>query len=110
MLTGSEINEVLNLGAAQARYHKDGYWYDQLHNFPGILIDRNGYIRFETKESYEQCPELRHPETMRTDGRPGTLSVPNKISATRLRISSAMKERSKAFLRSFIASKKVYTP
>jgi hypothetical protein len=81
VLSGSEINRLLKLDAAQARYHKDGYWYDQLHSFPGILIDRDGYLRFETREEYEQSPDLRHPDGNRIDGRPGTLSVPRKISS-----------------------------
>jgi hypothetical protein len=79
-LTGRTLNKELALGAEHPLYHKDGYWYDQLQRFPGVLFDAHGYILFETKESYERCTLLRHPERPRSDGRPGTLSVPNGIS------------------------------
>src|SRR5271156_2595868 len=80
-ITGRRLNRESSLGAAHALYHKDGYWYDQLQRFPGVLFDRNGYVLFSDRETYERCPELRHPEHARADGRPGTLSVPNGISS-----------------------------
>jgi hypothetical protein len=79
-LTGKRLNRELALGAEHARYHKDGYWYDQLHKFPGILFDLNGYISFADIETYQRCPQLRHPDCERSDGRPGTLSVPGGIA------------------------------
>ena len=80
-LTGRTLNREIALGARHALYHKDGYWYDQLQEFPGALFDRDGYVLFNTREAYSGCPHLRHPEHQRTDGRPGTLSVPNGISS-----------------------------
>jgi hypothetical protein len=82
-ITGRKLNRELALGAAHALYHKDGYWYDQLLRFPGVLFDRAGYVLFPDKDSYERCPELRHPEHARADGRPGTLGVPSGISTIR---------------------------
>jgi hypothetical protein len=82
-ITGRKLNERLSLKAAHALFHKDGYWYDQLQDFPGVLFDRNGYVLFPDHKSYEQCAGLRHPEHSRTDGRPGTLVVPNGISGIR---------------------------
>ncbi|MGD0331805.1 MAG: hypothetical protein ABSA90_00965 [Xanthobacteraceae bacterium] len=79
-LTGRKLNKALSLGAEHALYHKDGYWYDQLQRFPGVLFDRHGYVLFRNRDAYERCRELRHPEHKRADGRPGTLSVPNGIS------------------------------
>jgi|ERR1700730_5673440 hypothetical protein len=79
-LTGKLLNRELALGAQQARYHRDGYWYDQLHKFPGVLFDFNGYVSFANLEAYQRCPQLRHPDHDRSDGRPGTLSVPGGIS------------------------------
>lgn len=73
-LTGRGINRDLSLGAEHALYHKDGYWYDQLQRFPGILCDRDGYVFFPNRESYECCHDLRHPPRARGDGRPGTLT------------------------------------
>jgi|ERR1700716_30075 5-methylcytosine-specific restriction protein A len=79
-LTGKRLNRELELGAEHARYHKDGYWYDQLQRFPGILFDSQGYVSFTHQGAYEHCPQLRHPDRKRSDGRPGTLSVPDGIS------------------------------
>jgi len=79
-LTGRRLNREISLGALHALYHKDGYWYDQLQRFPGVLFDRHGYLLFHSRDTYERCRDLRHPENARADGRPGTLSVPNGIS------------------------------
>lgn len=80
-LTGKRINRELGLGAELARYHEKGYWYDQLHQFPGILADISGYVSFANIGAYQRCPQLRHPDRERSDGRPGTLSVPGGISS-----------------------------
>ena len=80
-LTGTKINKELQLGAELARYHEQGYWYDQLHKFPGILADLYGYVTFANGDAYQHCPQLRHPRRPRSDGRPGTLSVPAGISS-----------------------------
>jgi hypothetical protein len=80
-LTGRKLNKELALGAGHALYHKDGYWCDQLRKFPGILFDFNGYVTFANSGVYQRCPQLRHPNRHRSDGRPGTLSVPDGISS-----------------------------
>jgi 5-methylcytosine-specific restriction protein A len=80
-ITGKMLNRELGLGAQHSRYHKDGYWYDKLQDFPGVLFDREGYVLFRTKAAYESCSHLDHPQHPRADGRPGTLSVPNRIHA-----------------------------
>lgn len=80
-VTGSKLNRWLTLGARHARYHKDGYWYDQLQQFPGVLFDKDGFVLFETEAGYLSCAQLRHPNQERSDGRPGTLSVPTGISS-----------------------------
>lgn len=80
-ITGRMLNRELNLGAEHSLYHKDGYWYDELQRFPGVLFDCGGYVLFPTRAAYENCPHLRHPQCARADGRPGTLSVPDRISA-----------------------------
>jgi hypothetical protein len=80
-ITGRRLNKEIALGAHHALYHKDGYWFDQLQQFPGALFDCCGYVFFSTKEAYEKCSYLRHPERPRSDGRPGTLSVPTGISS-----------------------------
>jgi 5-methylcytosine-specific restriction enzyme A len=80
-LPGKRLNSELALGAEHARYHKDGYWYDQLQKFPGVLFDFHGYVSFTSQNAYQHCPQLRHPDRDRSDGRPGTLSVPAGISS-----------------------------
>jgi 5-methylcytosine-specific restriction enzyme A len=80
-LTGRRLNAELTLGAQHALYHKDGYWYDQLRRFPGILFDRQGYVSFASRAAYLGCPQLRHPDRERSDGRAGTLSVPSGIAS-----------------------------
>jgi hypothetical protein len=82
-MTARKLDRELSLHAAHARFHKNGYWYDQLQRFPGILFDRNGYVLFPDRETYEACPNLRHPRRSRSDGRPGTLIVPERISNIR---------------------------
>jgi 5-methylcytosine-specific restriction protein A len=80
-ITGKLLNRELGLEAAHSLYHKDGYWYDVLEEFPGALFDSEGYVIFPNRLAYENCPHLRHPQTARADGRPGTLSVPNRINS-----------------------------
>lgn len=80
-VTGRKLNRELGLGAVHALYHKDGCWYDQLQHFPGVLFDRQGYVRFEDRNAYVACGQLRHPAGERADGRPGTLTVPDGIAA-----------------------------
>jgi 5-methylcytosine-specific restriction protein A len=80
-ITGRALNRELGLGAEHSLYHKDGYWYDELQQFPGVLFDRSGYVVFPTKAAYENSPHLHHPQNPRADGRRGTLSVPSRIYA-----------------------------
>lgn len=52
MRKGAKINQLLSLGAAQPYYFHAGNWYHRLKRFPGVLIDKAGYVRFETEEQY----------------------------------------------------------
>lgn len=58
-MTGSKLNRLLDLKANHARYRKTGDWYHSLTQFPGILFDLNGYVVFETKQDYIQCPQIK---------------------------------------------------
>ena len=80
-LTGKRLNRELALGAEHALFHKDGSWYDQLQKFPGVLFDLNGYVSFADAGAYQRCASLRHPLHQRSDGRPGTLVVPDGIAS-----------------------------
>jgi hypothetical protein len=57
-VTGKLLNEKWGVGALHALYRSDGKSYHWLTHFPGALFDPNGYILFETRESYEKCSEL----------------------------------------------------
>ena len=59
-LTGKSLNRKWKVGAKHALYREDGRWYHHLEQFPGALIDFNGYIVFATKEEYEACEHLMH--------------------------------------------------
>jgi hypothetical protein len=80
-LSGERLNRVWNVGAAHALYHYAGEWYHRLQRFPGAFFDLDGYVRFETREEYERCPELhigRHVNV-----RAGIKSIPGY---TRVRV------------------------
>jgi predicted HNH restriction endonuclease len=47
------------LSVKHALYRKTGDWYHQLGEFPGALLDENGYVIFLTEEEYRNCPQLR---------------------------------------------------
>ena len=52
--TGEEYNRKWGIGAKQARYHKDGHFYELLEKFPATLCDPQGYVLFQTKEEYQR--------------------------------------------------------
>jgi hypothetical protein len=52
-------NNSYGLGAAQARYREDGTWYHPLDQFPGVLFDAGGYVRFESPEEYRHCEYVK---------------------------------------------------
>jgi hypothetical protein len=65
---GRKLNEQLGVRAEHALYREDGRWYEHLVRFPGVLFDLHGYIVFNTKHSYESCPQLRHGVQLNVDG------------------------------------------
>lgn len=56
------------------RYSAPGNWYHGLASFPGALLDRDGYVVFETEGAYRSCPQLKI-------GRKGDVGVPRGIRA-----------------------------
>ncbi|MBE9667775.1 hypothetical protein IRJ18_15480 [Mucilaginibacter boryungensis] len=58
------MNLLLSLSAMHSLYREDGKWYHHLKGFPGILFDKNGYIKFETKNDYEKHPALQHTQDL----------------------------------------------
>ena len=72
--SGSQLNEVWNVGARHALYREDGGWYMQLERFPGAYFDRNGYIVFQSEEEYLTCDYLRIGERVHVPS--GISSIP----------------------------------
>ena len=58
-LTGQQLNDEWKVGARHALYHADGHWYENLERFPGVLFDRNGYVVFETAESFKNSTYVK---------------------------------------------------
>ena len=65
---GRKLNRELGVGAKHSLYSADGNWYEHLERFPGVLFDPRGYIIFETKHAYENCPQLRHGKKLNVTG------------------------------------------
>ena len=65
------LNLEWNVRAKHGAYHVGGTFFECLQRFPGALFDAHGYVRFETRESYENCPQLHHGQK---------LNVPDGIS------------------------------
>jgi lysyl-tRNA synthetase, class I len=57
-LTGKELNKRWGVGASHALYRADGKWYHLLERFPGALFDLHGYVLFNSRQAYENCPGL----------------------------------------------------
>lgn len=79
-MIGRTVNERLRLNASHAYYFYLGNWYHNLQRFPGILIDRTGYVRFETQTEYDTNPHLQHGSRLHV--RDGISSMPNYVSFT----------------------------
>jgi len=39
-------------------YHRGGTWYEQLRDFPGGLLDPNGYVRYDSEAQFRQDSRL----------------------------------------------------
>ena len=58
-LSGKKLNELWNVGAKHALYHREGSWYNNLEAFPGALFDPNGYVLFQTEEHFRNSRHLK---------------------------------------------------
>lgn len=57
--TGERLNKLWRIGAAHALYRRDGAWYHRLKAFPGALIDRHGYVLFNTEAEFRDTLGIR---------------------------------------------------
>jgi 5-methylcytosine-specific restriction protein A len=55
---GKLLNELWEVHARHALYHKDGTFFENLRDFPGALFDDNGYVIFRTEQEYKNCSYL----------------------------------------------------
>jgi len=79
-LRGEYLNQLWGVGAAHALYIHTGHWYHKLKRFPAALLDRNGYVRFESEEVYLNCPYLQIGKEVSVPGR--VSSMPGYVRVT----------------------------
>jgi len=71
-VTGEWLNRAFNLEARHSLYHKDGTFYERLVNFPGVLCDPKGFVRYEDEEQFVQDAQLNIGEKV---------NIPRSLSA-----------------------------
>ncbi len=79
-VTGKQIRSALILDAEHILYSHKGDWYHNLARFPGILADKEGYVRFETETSYISNHLLKHGKHLHVND--GIRSLPDYIEFT----------------------------
>jgi len=52
-VSGRLLNRIHSLGARHALYHKDGTFYECLAEFPGVLCDSTGFVRYDSKDQFQ---------------------------------------------------------
>lgn len=55
---GKELAKRWGLTVRHALYRKTGNWYHRLKQFPGALLDADGYVMFASEEAFKACPQL----------------------------------------------------
>lgn len=79
-MNAKNIVGVLGLKVEHALYRDNGYWYHHLKRFPGILVDAEGYVVFETRETYLENQHLQHAQTLHVKN--GISSIPGYVAFT----------------------------
>jgi hypothetical protein len=59
LTTGTELIRRWRIPANQARFHRDGSWYEALERFPGAYCDCRGYVLFNSEEDLRTAPGIR---------------------------------------------------
>jgi hypothetical protein len=57
-VTGKKLNLQHRLGAKHALYHKEGTFYERLTEFPGVLCDTKGFVRYDSEHQFQNDREL----------------------------------------------------
>jgi hypothetical protein len=74
LTTGKALLRRWRLPVRQARFHRDGSWYEKLTDFPAAYCDCKGYVIFEDEAGVQTTPGL-HVEPSKQ------VWVPNGISS-----------------------------
>jgi len=72
---GKELINRWDLPVQQARFHRDGHYYEHLTKFPAALCDRSGYVIFENEEEYKKDNKLQLGQQVNVD-KPGISAMP----------------------------------
>jgi hypothetical protein len=67
-VTGEWLNKTFHLHAAHALYHKDGLLYERLTQFPGVLCDARGWVRFATAAELAADPLITVGTKLNVEG------------------------------------------
>jgi hypothetical protein len=74
MTSGPQLIRRWTIPVRQARFHRDGIWYEHLTQFPAAFCDPEGYIAFETEDEYRNCQCLNLGKQVNVPG--GISSIP----------------------------------
>ena len=58
-VTGKSLARRYNVQSLYSLYRKSGDWYHVLRQFPGALLDQDGYLLFAREEEFRSCPGLK---------------------------------------------------
>jgi hypothetical protein len=79
-VTAKQLCAKYGLDAEHCLYRADGKWYHVLKQFPGILFDGNGFIRFSNHKEFSDCAEMRiYPDTDQVVAPEGISNIPGYI-------------------------------
>ena len=56
LTTGPRLIKWWDMPVRQAKFHRDGWYYDPLTRFPAAYCDCNGFIIFQTQNEFLRCP------------------------------------------------------
>jgi len=68
LITGDRLKQRWKLPVLQARFHRDGTWYEVPDRFPAALCDCDGYIIFETEDEFRSRPGIKVGKQVNVDG------------------------------------------
>jgi hypothetical protein len=58
-ITAKKLKKQWGVQCKHALYRENGTRYHCLKAFPGVLFDKKGFMKFDTKEQYYECKELK---------------------------------------------------